>query len=84
MPLRVIIEKSKIVVLIGDTGVGKTCLLNQYVKGKLPKQKVPTIGVEFCTKTVLLKDNTKVMAQLWDTAGQEKYRAMVAAYSLNR
>ncbi len=68
--------------LIGDSAVGKTCLLSRYVKGSIPKQKGPTIGVEFTTKVVQLKANINVKAQLWDTAGTEKYRAMTAAYEL--
>ncbi len=71
----------RVVVLIGDAAVGKTCILSRYVKGVVPKQKSPTIGVEFATKVVQLKDNVNVKAQLWDTAGTEKYRAMTAAYS---
>jgi len=70
---------ASIVVLVGDAAVGKTCLLNRYIKGTIPKQKTPTIGVEFATKVVQLKNDITVKAQLWDTAGQEKYRAMTAA-----
>ena len=67
---------------MGDAAVGKTCLLNRYIKGTIPKQKTPTVGVEFATKAVQLQDNVMVKAQLWDTAGQEKYRAITAAYFL--
>jgi GTPase SAR1 family protein len=49
-------DRCHIVILVGDTGVGKTHLLNKYVKGMLPKNPVPTIGVEFATKTVTLKN----------------------------
>lgn len=52
---------------MGDTGVGKTHLLNKYVKGILPRNPVPTIGVEFATKTVALKNGERVKAQIWDT-----------------
>ena len=44
--------KIKKVVLIGDTGTGKSMLLHRYVKGGLPKSTTPTIGVEFATKSV--------------------------------
>lgn len=60
--------------------VGKTCLLNRYLKNCLPKTGGPTIGVEFATKNVIMKDGTTVKAQLWDTAGQEKYRAITVAH----
>jgi GTPase SAR1 family protein len=56
-----------VVILVGDTGVGKTHLLNKYVKGVLPRNPVPTIGVEFATKTVTLKNGERVKAQIWDT-----------------
>lgn len=56
-----------IVILVGDTGVGKTHLLSRYIKGSLPKNKFPTIGVEFATKPVPLKTGGTVKAQIWDT-----------------
>jgi Rab family protein len=52
---------------VGDTGVGKTHLLSRYIKGSLPKNKFPTIGVEFATKPVPLKTGGTVKAQIWDT-----------------
>ena len=68
------------VILIGDVSVGKTCLLSRYLKNQLPKTVGPTIGVEFATKNVSMKDGATVKAQLWDTAGQEKYRAITVAH----
>lgn len=56
-------------ILVGDTGVGKTHLLSRYIKNSLPKNKYPTIGVEFATKAVPLKAGGTVKAQIWDTAG---------------
>jgi len=47
---------------VGDTGVGKTHLLSRYIKGSLPKNKFPTIGVEFATKPVPLKTGGTVKA----------------------
>ena len=75
-----VIKEQTIVVLIGDASVGKAFLLNRYIKDNLPKHQGPTIGVEFAAKVVELKNNTYVKAQIWDTAGQEKYRAMTTAY----
>ena len=46
----------------------------------MPKTQGPTIGVEFATKNVSMKDGSTVKAQLWDTAGQEKYRAITVAH----
>ena len=53
--------------MVGDASVGKTCLLNQYLKGTLPKNQAPTIGVEFATKNVPLRNGGTVKAQIWDT-----------------
>ena len=50
------------IILIGDAGVGKTHLLSKYIKGVLPKNKSPTIGVEFATKPVPLKSGGSVKA----------------------
>ncbi len=69
-----------VVILIGDVDVGKTCLLSRYLKNQLPKTQKTTIGVEFATKNVTMKDGATVKAQLWDTAGQEKYRAITVAH----
>ena len=54
------------------------------MKNQLPKSAGPTIGVEFATKNVIMKDGATVKAQLWDTAGQEKYRAITVAQSCNQ
>ena len=53
---------SIVVILVGDTGVGKTHLLSRYIKNELPRNKYPTIGVEFATKGVTLKAGGTVKA----------------------
>ena len=68
------------IVLIGDSGVGKTCIVSRYVKGVFPKGKNATIGVEFAAKNLRLKSGTRVKAQIWDTAGQERYLAITTAH----
>lgn len=50
------------IILIGDVSVGKTCLLSRYLKNQLPKNNGPTIGVEFATKNVTMKDGATVKA----------------------
>ena len=49
----------------------------KYVQGIFPTSQVPTIAVEFATKTIDIK-GTKIKAQIWDTAGQEKYRSITS------
>ena len=65
--------------MVGDSGVGKTCLLSMYVKGECGPT-IPTIAVEFCTKEIELADNFKVKVQLWDTAGQERFKSLAMTY----
>ena len=67
-------------ILVGDTGVGKTYILSRYIKNARPKNQFPTIGVEFATKAVPLKAGGTVKAQIWDTAGQERFRAITSAH----
>eukprot|EP00930_Biecheleria_cincta_P083824 TRINITY_DN73333_c0_g1_i1.p1 TRINITY_DN73333_c0_g1~~TRINITY_DN73333_c0_g1_i1.p1 ORF type:complete len:234 (+),score=51.31 TRINITY_DN73333_c0_g1_i1:38-703(+) len=67
-------------VLVGDSSVGKTCLLARYTKGSLPNKPASTIGVEFATQTVSLPGGQTAKVQIWDTAGQERYRAITTAH----
>jgi small GTP-binding protein len=67
------------IVLIGDSGVGKTNLLARFTRDQFNPDSKSTIGVEFATKTLEVEGKT-VKAQIWDTAGQERYRAITSAY----
>lgn len=67
------------VVLIGESGVGKSNLLSRFTKNEFNNDSRTTIGVEFSTRTVHL-DNFIIKAQIWDTAGLERYRAITSAY----
>ena len=67
------------VILIGDSAVGKTNIMNKYLKGKFLENSRATVGVEFGTKLFNISEH-KIKAQIWDTAGQEKYRSITSAY----
>jgi len=67
------------VVLIGDSGVGKSNLLSRFTKNEFSLESKSTIGVEFATRSIHVDDKI-VKAQIWDTAGQERYRAITSAY----
>jgi len=67
------------VVLIGDSGVGKSNLLSRFTRNEFNLESKSTIGVEFATRSIEVEGKT-IKAQIWDTAGQERYRAITAAY----
>ncbi|XP_022644328.1 ras-related protein Rab-30-like isoform X1 [Varroa destructor] len=67
------------VVLIGNAGVGKTCLVRRFTQGMFPPGQGATIGVDFLIKTVEV-DGDKVKLQIWDTAGQERFRSITQSY----
>lgn len=68
------------VMLIGDSGVGKTCLLVRFKDGAfLSGSFISTVGIDFRNKVVDV-DGTKVKLQIWDTAGQERFRSTTRAY----
>ncbi|XP_029814663.1 ras-related protein Rab-11A isoform X2 [Manacus vitellinus] len=67
------------VVLIGDSGVGKSNLLSRFTRNEFNLESKSTIGVEFATRSIQV-DGKTIKAQIWDTAGQERYRAITSAY----
>lgn len=71
------------IIVIGDSGVGKTCLTYRFCAGKFPEKTEATIGVDFREKVIEI-DGEKIKVQLWDTAGQERFRkSMVQHYYRN-
>ena len=67
------------IILIGDSAVGKTNIMSKYLKGEFQENTKATVGVEFGSKLFKI-DNHTIKAQIWDTAGQEKYKAITGAY----
>ncbi|KAI8996186.1 small GTPase superfamily [Gaertneriomyces semiglobifer] len=67
------------VIILGDSGVGKTSLMNQYVSKKFSTQYKATIGADFMTKEVMVDDRVITM-QIWDTAGQERFQSLGVAF----
>ncbi|KAM6942762.1 ras-related protein Rab-8B [Xenentodon cancila] len=65
--------------LIGDSGVGKTCLLFRFSEDAFNTTFISTIGIDFKIRTVDL-DGKKIKLQIWDTAGQERFRTITTAY----
>merc|ERR1711861_77502 len=67
------------VIILGDSSVGKTSLMNQYVNEKFNTQYKATIGADFLTKEVSLEERVVTM-QIWDTAGQERFQSLGVAF----
>jgi len=67
------------IVILGESGVGKTTLLQQYLTAKVPAHSKPTIGADFSKKEIQIDDKI-VTLQIWDTAGQEKFQSLGYAF----
>jgi len=67
------------IVIIGDSGVGKSNILSRYVRDEFSIDTKATVGVEFGSK-ILTLNNQQIKIQIWDTAGQEKYKSVSSIY----
>ena len=69
------------VVLIGESGVGKTSIISRYISNKFSSLFASTPGASFTVKTVFIREYKKsIRFDIWDTAGQEKYRALTKVF----
>jgi len=67
-------------VLLGHSGVGKSCIVLRFVRGQFDSNSKVTIGASFLSQTVALTDGTTVKFEIWDTAGQERYSSLAPLY----
>ncbi|KAM3859212.1 ras-related protein Rab-19-like [Diretmus argenteus] len=67
------------IILIGDSNVGKTCVVQNFKSGTFSEKQQNTIGVDFTVRTVEI-EGKKVKMQVWDTAGQERFRTITQSY----
>ncbi|CAL4929101.1 unnamed protein product [Urochloa decumbens] len=67
-------------VLLGDSGVGKSCIVLRFVRGQFDPTSKVTVGASFLSQTLALEDSTIVKFEIWDTAGQERYAALAPLY----
>ena len=78
------LEESLKVVLVGESGVGKTSIINQFAKGNFNQDLMSTNGATFTTKKKEFKDSNgrskHISFEMWDTAGQEKYRSLAKMF----
>ena len=71
------------VILIGDSKTGKSCLIRKLKYGKFAEDSSLTVGVDFFLKRVKVSDGKTIKLQIWDTAGQEKFRPITRSYYRN-
>ncbi|XP_022765437.1 ras-related protein RABF1 isoform X1 [Durio zibethinus] len=69
-------------VLLGDSGVGKSCIVLRFVRGQFDPTSKVTVGASFLSQTIALQDSTTVKFEIWDTAGQEREELIVYFVSL--
>lgn len=75
-------DASMKILLLGDSCVGKTCLLNRYVQDTFSSDFITTIGIDYRLKFITV-DNVACRLEIWDTAGQERFRAITKMYLRN-
>jgi small GTP-binding protein len=68
------------IIVVGDMGTGKTCIIRKFVESKFSEFYRTTIGVDFANKVVQWNETTTVDVQLWDIAGQERFGSMTSVY----
>lgn len=67
------------VIIVGDSGVGKTCMLSRFVGEDVTKSHISTIGIDFKIKNLEIEGD-EIKLQIWDTAGQERYETITTQY----
>ena len=71
---------TKKVVIIGDTGVGKTAIMNRFLFDKFDPESMPTLGAQSKPRIVDVPGEGQIKLTLWDTAGQEKFKSLTRMY----
>ena len=75
-------DKTCQILLIGDSSVGKTSLIQRYANGIFKEEYLATVGLDYYTKQEMI-NNLNVLVKLWDTAGQERFKALTPNYFRN-
>ena len=71
------------IVLLGDSSVGKSSIVNRYIKRKFSNKYITTIGASFYSKNIHLKNNKLIKIQIWDTGGSERFKSISNIYYRN-
>ena len=72
-------DKTCSILLLGDTCVGKTCLISRYANGVFKEEYITTVGVDYVSKQEII-NGQNINVKLWDTAGQERFKALTPSY----
>ena len=65
--------------IVGESGVGKTCILEKYTTGEFSVNHLPTVAIDFRMKVLAIEDK-RIKMQIWDTAGQERFARLTASF----
>ena len=68
------------IVLVGESGVGKTSIIKRFIENNFEYNTQPSLGGSFFTKSLIFNDGEKLTFNIWDTAGQEKFRALTQIF----
>ncbi len=69
------------VVLLGESGVGKTCIISRFINDTFEEDSITTTGASYVGKNMMFSDYNQVLNfEIWDTAGQEKYRSLTSIF----
>jgi GTPase SAR1 family protein len=71
------------VIVVGDSGCGKSCLIQRYLTNEFLDDYTVTLGVEYHSKSIKIDGNINIKLQFWDTAGQEAFHSLVKAFYRN-
>ena len=77
------IDKFYRLITLGDSGVGKTCLIKRFTDKTYNENTISTLGIGSSTKDIILKNGTKIRLKLIDTMGQEQYKSIATSYIKN-
>ena len=68
------------VLVLGESGVGKSCIVRRYIHNTYDDDSIPTVGTDFARKLVKTPDGHRVNMMVWDTAGQERFRSLTTSF----
>ena len=72
-------DKNFKIILIGDSCVGKSSILNSLIYNVVPDNAQPTVGIDYASKMINI-DNMTIKLSIWDTAGQERFKSLITVY----